>query len=90
MVHEWAHKVACERRGIPVLEVNYFDIAGGGHVVHAEAQRAQRMIPKVKRVKSHKRPTRATNSLNQSTGIKTESFKHSPHRRKGNGNNSSS
>jgi hypothetical protein len=39
MVHEWAHKVACERRGIPVHEVNYFNITGGGHVVHAEARR---------------------------------------------------
>lgn len=34
VVHEWAHKTVCNQRGIPVYEVAYFKLSGGGHVQH--------------------------------------------------------
>ena len=36
IIHEFAHKKACEWRNIPVTEVNYFDLSGGGHVQHQQ------------------------------------------------------
>lgn len=35
IVHEFAHKKACEWRGIPVRDVNYFTLSGGGYVTHS-------------------------------------------------------
>lgn len=35
VVHEWAHKTVCQQRGIPVKEVAYFKLSGGGYVQHA-------------------------------------------------------
>lgn len=40
MVHEWAHKNACQRFGIPVYEVVYFKFGNpAGYVNHAEPTR---------------------------------------------------
>jgi hypothetical protein len=32
--HEYAHKRACEWRGVPVIDVQYFSFSGGGYVQH--------------------------------------------------------
>lgn len=44
VVHEFAHKKACEWRGIRVHEVNYFSLSGGGHVKHRSPRRFSDML----------------------------------------------
>lgn len=35
IIHEFAHKKACEWRKMPVRDVDYFSLSGGGYVTHA-------------------------------------------------------
>jgi len=39
VVHEYAHKKACEWRNIPVREVDYFSLDGSGYVKHRSPRR---------------------------------------------------
>ncbi|MGB9966099.1 hypothetical protein [Halobacterium hubeiense] len=39
IIHEFAHKKACEYRNIPVRDIQYFSLAGGGHVTHRSPRR---------------------------------------------------
>lgn len=39
VIHEYAHKKACEWRNISVHEVNYFSLDGGGYVKHRSPRR---------------------------------------------------
>ncbi len=34
ILHEFAHKFFCDRFGVKVREVSYFNMSGGGHVIH--------------------------------------------------------
>jgi hypothetical protein len=34
ILHEFAHKFFCDRFGVKVHEVSYFNVSGGGHVIH--------------------------------------------------------
>lgn len=34
ILHEFAHKFFCDRFGVKVHEVSYFNMSGGGHVIH--------------------------------------------------------